>query len=1223
MDQETKKQIKKMVLFLRNLLENDLAIVMKRYGIFTDRAWMEVEAIPKLTDDLHVTRERLEAAMGPDLGRGVTKPKAAELYIREAGFTHLNRLAGLKVLEVRELIPEVIQNRSEYAGRSLYQRDYRDAHPEEAQRADDALPAALEAMCRKVSRQIKFVFDMKSESSILWPRYAALKEAIDKINALPEAVWREDEIIGWIYQFYNAEEKEAIRKRGKPKLPIEVAVINQFFTPRWVVKFLVDNTLGRLWLEMHPDSERVRTKCDYLVPEPLSKGDEDDQEDKIELDPDSPINNPEAESRRDAKLPQDLKLIDPACGTMHFGHYAFEVFQEIYRDASERGWVEQEDALEDLDIPLAILKRNLYGVDIDLRAVQLAALSLYVKARTAQREAGMADKEVAKLPWQVNLVSADARLTDGDVREAFLKKYQDDPKLQKVWEELFTEMEDIAQVGSLLRVEERFKQLLKAYKPPSVEGLTKEEQESLPGMEAPVRQMQLGEADRTGTWSPRRTLQQMLADLKDFAREALDEQDVNAQIFAVEAEKALGLLDVLMQRYEVVVMNPPYGWPTENGKKYLIDIYPQTKNDLYAAFIERASELAASIGYVGCLASRTFLYLSRYENLRSQILMRDSIPVVMLDFGFGVLDDAMVETNAFILRNMESEARDEFPTIFIRLSDENDRVKDFEDVIHVEMKDERAYCEFLQEFNNIPRSPFAYWAPNSMRRHFADLPSLEPAYAIVRAGLSTGDDKRFVRYRWEVSHEDLGLRWRRFSKGGDYSKCYYDFDLVLDFSPNAVDVMSKQGNKLANRQHYGKEGLTYPRVTVKGFNVRRYPKNSVFSDKGCCIFPNKSDDFWFLLAFLNSTLVQAYLLMLTPSRSFEVSHVGALPVANMKGKLREEIARFARTSYQLKAAWDSGNEISSSFDRPWILLSFMGTFVLAEDTLCFDNKSFEIPESLQRRSVSSTNTSASIAEVLAKLEAIEHEANSILKYNQALLDELVYSAYSIKLSDRLIITRELGQRPTEIVWPQMESKSRREKQKEHVHRLISYLILESLTEDQDGVISFVDVGEPTVLDHIRSKIESEFGEDRALDIETEAGQILGKSVADWIDGPFIKWHTQLYKKRPIIWHISSPKRTFGCLVYYHKMSCDTLVSVRTVYLWRLRDQIKAELETALAKEDHKRASVLETALEDIGELDQALEEILASGWDVDIDAGVKPNILPLQEAGVLRYKKLV
>ena len=330
--------------------------------------------------------------------------------------------------------------------------------------------------------------------------------------------------------------------------PAEVAVINQFFTPRWIVKFLVDNTLGRLWLEMHPDSPRVRAKCDYLVPEPLAgdrgqgsgdrgqgSGDRGqgtgDREQGFALDPDSPINNPKAPPRRKAKQPQDIRLIDPACGAMHFGHCAFEVYYEIYLDyyelyaepISESANGESAIANRQSEIPAAILRYNLFGVDIDLRAVQLAALSLFIKAKTADPNAHIT---------QMNLVVADAVLPDDGVRTQFLDRYKNDKVVQDAVRQVLDEMANVAEVGSLLRVEERLRAILaKAGHRAGEETarLDPRTQRPLPGMGGKGGQLALVDLPEAQPedWSAHYTVARLLDDLREFAAQALQTHDLH------------------------------------------------------------------------------------------------------------------------------------------------------------------------------------------------------------------------------------------------------------------------------------------------------------------------------------------------------------------------------------------------------------------------------------------------------------------------------------------------------------------------------------------------------------------------------------------------------------------------------------------------------------------------------------------------------------------------
>ena len=1191
-----KAAIKSMVLFLRRTLEDDYTVVLRRFGLYTDRNWLE-------KDQPH--RERMVAAMQPEIARikaaGTNDTRQAEQeatrwYIREAAFTMLNRLVGLKCLEVRGLFPEVIQTRVEYGGRSEYHRNWRADHLEAASGSDDGLPAMLVAACREVTSQIGTLFDPDSDNSIVLPRYATLKEAIARINALPEDHWCEDEIIGWIYQFYNAEEKESIRKRGKPRLPIEVAVINQFFTPRWIVKFLVDNTLGRLWLEMHPDSPRVRNKCDYLVPEVLGteESSESNEDKQVVLDPDSPINHPHAPPRRDAKLPQELKLIDPACGAMHFGHYAFEVFTAIYQDTREQGYVDQALALDDMDIPLAILHHNLYGVDIDLRAVQLAALALYLKARTALRDQGVSNETATAQSWQVNLVSADARLPANGMREDFLRDYEDDKSLQRVWRELFIEMEDIAQVGSLLRVEQRFKALLEQQKPPTVD---------LEGTTSP--QLSFDNSPEA-TWNePRRSLETMLGHLRAFARDALETADVNAQLFAAEAEKTLGLLDILMQDYDVVVMNPPYGDTLDDARKYLARMFPKTKKDLYAAFIERAFQMIKKLkGYSGGLTHRSYLYLTSFTKLRDILIHKNNIPT-MLDLGWGILDGAAVETVA----SVNSPNIKDLLTIFINVVDKrDDRQSVFENNLH-EMWHGRQPITIslarLDSFSTIPDAPFAYWSSTSLKLYFKNFPTFDPNYADVRQGMTTANDQLFLRTWWEIGLDQIGIdrRWCYFAKGGEFSRYYSNIDLIVDWNGNGNKIKKyvcerypylndKYDWVVKNEAFFFREGATWPRISMKGFGVRYLPKDHIFADKGPLISFHNSNLLWYGIGWINSSLVQIFLFMLTPSRSFEISHIKALPFCEPSKPIQQTVATRAKEIHDIKAIWDTGNEICTRFDKPWLLK-------VAEES---DTTNFDL---------------------LTALDMLEHqeaETDTQLQQLQHEIDEAVYHLYDISATDRVLIERELGTRPPELVWPQMEGKSKTEKRKEHVRRLFSFFLLNLLKNDPDGLIPlFSGTGEPTVIERLRSTLEENFGM-AALALEDAAVQVLGRQLESWLEREYSKWHQQLYKRRPIVWHLASERGTFAILLYYHKLSADTLPKLRSSYVRRKIDTLGTALRRATERQERELVLELETQTDDLRVFDERLEQVINTGYSPMIDDGVKQNILPLQEAGLLRHK---
>jgi hypothetical protein len=1285
MNRQAKSAIKSLVLTLRRRLEDDIAIKLKRYG-FAGERWLPLERLPHVQRDDQATIDhfRLKAALEQHLRRIGAEPvkatsqqqaEAVDWFVREVAFTHLNRLVALKCLEVRDLIPEIITARDAYGGRSRAHYDYRNAHPDEAREADDALPATIRHVCRQVYAEFKFLFDVGDPAtgrqppahSILWPSYPVLKECIQLINDLDRdaghdtehaarnTLWDEDEIIGWIYQFYNAEQKEAIRKRGRPRCPAEVAVINQFFTPRWIVKFLVDNTLGRLWLEMHPDSERVRAKCDYLVPEPLQQGSEsasqrgdfaNSQTRRFALDPDSPINDPKAPPRREPKRPQDIRLIDPACGTMHFGHYAFEVFQEIYRDALEHGWLDDSPSPDDRergpggegDIPAAILRHNLYGVDIDLRAVQLAGLSLFIKAKTANPDAHIS---------HVNLVVADAVLPPDGARQRFLDQYKDDKVVQNAVRQVLDEMANVAEVGSLLRVEERLQDILAKAGHAAVQDRSTgsrqvwdaERQQGLPGFEPPTRQLSLAEAAGAvpEEWGAHYTLARLLDDLRAFAAEALQTHDLNAQLFAEEVEKSVHLLDVFLNDYDVVVMNPPYGVATGVAKRYLKRVYPRSWNDLGTAFVERATDLSAK-GYAGALTSRTYMFLIRLLKFREGVILPKLRLVAMADLGREVLDDAMVETAAYIAGSKSSTVTKS--TLFFRLVDvEGDKKQQ-----HLEKglrnitarSDEVAAFAMKQErFAEIPGMTFAYWAPESVFDLFELFPPFGPAFGDVRPGLTTRDNKRFLREWWEVCQDSIGLgkTWVPFAKGGGYSPLYYDSDLLLLWENDGSELrefITSMGDPetkfIANQEYYFREGLTYPRVTDKGFNVRYLPAGYIFAEKGISIFFEDPSLIWPSLAWLNSAAVQYLLLLMTASRSWEKSHVSSLPFPLVERGA--ELGGLGRQAYDLKRAWDDCNETSKGFDAPWLIQAHRGT--LLTDTAT-DLNLPNLPIS------QSTN----LLTLLDYVRAVERAADARLQELQTQIDETVYDLYEISLEDRALIERELGDRPPELVWPQMEGKSDKEKRREHVRRLVSYFLLQALKEKRDGILPLTPgTGQATALDEVRRRMEVEFGEAAAFRMETEIKQVLGQSIADWLDGPFSQWHVKLYKRRPVIWHLASPRNLFGCFVYIHKLDRDTLRKVQTLYLWPRRRAAEAELETARAAKASRRIEQAEGILDDLAEFEKRLLAVIhaqveceipdwAEGpfrdgvYDPVLDDGVKVNITPLQEAEVLRHRKVV
>ncbi|MBN1139858.1 MAG: hypothetical protein JXM73_25020, partial [Anaerolineae bacterium] len=1030
MNQTAKRAIKALVLELRHSLEDDIAVQLKRYGYAGGR-WIDPARLPHIWNDdtAMAERQRMDAALAQELRRmGVAAPdeatpkqreEAVGWFVREIAYTHLNRLVALKALEVRGLIPEVITTRDAYGGRSRAHYDLRNAHPELARGADEGLAEAIRQVSRRVYRDFRLLFDVGDPAedrpapvnTLVWPSHTTLRAAVAAINDLDaraetdaSTLWLEDEIIGWLYQFYNAEQKEAIRSRGKPRRPAEVAVINQFFTPRWVVKFLVDNTLGRLWLEMHPDSERVRAKCDYLVPEPLpspSEGEGPGVRVKFPLDPDSPINNLHAAPRRPAKRPQEIRLIDPACGTMHFGHYAFEVFQAIYDDAFDHGWLDAgmpqsriQNPKSKIDVPAAILRYNLYGVDIDLRAVQLAGLSLYMKARTAEAallgspaQVGLDETRIN----QVNLVVADAVLPEDGPRSEFLKQYADNKPVQRAVAQVLDEMANVAEVGSLLRVEERLRQSLAdaGYEPP--EAWRAERQRNLPGLEPSHHQLSLADAPGVDPdqWGAHYTVDRLLEDLRAFAARALRQHDLNAQLFAQEASKGVQLLDVFLDSYDVLVMNPPYGQALDWS---LITNAQEANYNLYCAFLLRARELIAQGGYVGALTDRTYMQLVSFENFRMHLL--HALPILAaVDLGWDVLDDANVATCAAIF----GRANESGQATFVRCLDVEAKEEHYQsrlNVLKVGEKGSDTFTVDLKDFEIIPTHPYSYWAPRSIVTAFRDWGTLEPSVAIVRKGLSPGHSPRFVREHWEVRPSSIGMHyWAPYANGGSFSPYYRDNESVVFWLTDGQEIKSlKPKSVIRSEALYGMPGLTYGKRHHL-LNVQFLEEGHIFSNEGYIIRTERSHDDSVLASLLNSNVIR-FCINLIAGLHKEVTSVKSLPVPLRAFHDELPALRNSTIIYKAKRAWDTGNELCTRFDVPWLVQASRGQLLADSPDL---HPATQYP----------TSRSANLLALLDHVHAVEIATDARLQALQAVIDEAVYGLYEISLEDRVLIEREL------------------------------------------------------------------------------------------------------------------------------------------------------------------------------------------------------------------------
>ena len=626
-DQSTRGRLQKLVNTCRSLLSDEFSIQLQQnYGL--DPKTGEVTSMARLThlDDrqrhtAEVLRQTLAHYLGADADDTDHRIAILDRMVREQAFTVLNRLAALLMMEARGQLIESVSKGYQSRGYQLYSKIAGTALGETGQ----AYQVYLFSVFDELSQELPALFDRYAANGLLFPRETALRALLDELNHFEiESLWAADETIGWIYQYFNSkEERKAMRDASQaPRNSRELAVRNQFFTPRYVVEFLVDNTLGRLWFNATGGQTDLRDRCKYLLVKP------DEQ--------------PQAAIK--LRDPRTLKLLDPACGSMHFGLYAFDLFAEIYREAW--AWEQQHGpgsldvstqpqvALKPLsqtyedeaaflrDVPRLIIEYNIYGVDIDPRAAQIATLALWLRAQRAWHDTSVKAKDRPRI-GQGHVVAAVAPPAEKELRLQFAAQL--DQRDAELFEKTLQMLKGLPELGVLLQVERELPYLI----------------ETVYGKNTDL----FNDRKKAKTWA------QIESDLRtaltEFAQAA--KSTYQGRLFAQDALQGLRLIDLCREVFDVVVMNPPFGALASGTKDQLAKAYPRSKNDLLAIMVERGLELLRAGGRIGAITSRTCFFLSSFQKWREQVVLGIARPEVMADFGLGVMDDAMVEAAAYVL----------------------------------------------------------------------------------------------------------------------------------------------------------------------------------------------------------------------------------------------------------------------------------------------------------------------------------------------------------------------------------------------------------------------------------------------------------------------------------------------------------------------------------------------------------------------------------------------
>jgi hypothetical protein len=644
MDKDTRNAIERATQKARRLLEEDFAEQLD--GVFDVRADGRIASKggAHLTGRQHLLRDKIVAAIEHKRSAGMKPEDAVADYVRDAAFTALNRFAALKMLEARELVQECVSRGDASSGFS----EFCGLAP--ALKTADGLGYRLyiESIFDELSTEVKVLFDRRDPASVLWPTKLAFDDLLAILNhADLVGVWSEDETIGWIYQFFNSgEERRKMRDESQaPRNSRELAIRNQFFTPSYVVQFLCDNTLGRIWHGMRGGDTRLAAVCEFLV---------------HNADGDA-----EGEGRA-KKDPRDIRIIDPACGSGHFLLYCFLLLLIIYEEAWADEASPESDAtgrslrtdyltLDELRkaAPALILSHNLHGVDIDPRCAQIAQLALWMRGQRAFKEAGVArsDRPVIR---RANIVIAEPMPGDTKLLDEFATTLRP-AFMASLFKEIVSEMRLAGEMGALLPIERKLSTSIQSARLAFSEQ-AKRSDDFLPGF-APVKRQ--GELDLSGIDNFaffERAEEQMLGSLQKYVSDAVNGRGTRRRLFADDAEQGIAFVETMGRKFDVVLMNPPFGAGSLLAKKELAKTYPRTKNNVYATFVERGVEILCPSGMLGALTSRTGFFLSSFQKWREDILLQEAPPTVFADLGYGVLDGAMVEVAAYCLRKVKAKS---------------------------------------------------------------------------------------------------------------------------------------------------------------------------------------------------------------------------------------------------------------------------------------------------------------------------------------------------------------------------------------------------------------------------------------------------------------------------------------------------------------------------------------------------------------------------------------
>ncbi len=1073
-----------------------------------------------------------------------------ERYVMGVGYTVVNRLTALRCMEVRGFLDRPVTQFGESGTTPAAEK----IETEEFLSPEDALIEAYDRECEKLTDEIEILFDPDSPYSIIDPDVEIFEELCRKLDDVPDAVWRADDVLGWVYEYYNASKLDELRRKGDREglEPEDVPPANQFYTPHWVVRMLTDNSLTKMYLESKGELlSTIEEQQDFTTEQRKFRDISPDETPSLADFSTYLVPTEDEGQAPDFEEPKDIRVIDPACGSGHFLLYAFDVLERI--------WHRERPDLDRTEIPEKILRYNLYGIDLDLRACQLAAFNLYLKARGRSEEEGKTDFEMP----EIGIVCADAKIANVEAAsQVFGEVAGDQPEIRGALENILGAFENVQGLGSLLDVKGTLE-----------DEFTMEEQPTL--MDA-----------ISGPGS--------LSNFLDNLHQEIAEQRNGESFLAKDLKSFLRVLVILSQDYDVALMNPPYG--SRNRMPDVVKTYVEErynyKPEFYINFFEVCDRLTKTNGRVGMLVPRTFMFKRTFEQFREDFVGERGTFDFLAEFGLGILDNATVRTVGTVVRTDQSLTEDSIGE-FYRLHDieKENKEQKFLQGAYVNGVDEdgiqRRYSRQISEFSAIPGSPISYWVPFELRQHYesdtvfdADNARVDrSSLGVVKQGLATGNNDRFVRQFWEA----VGDGWEPFAKGGEDAWILPHIGNTVWWANEGEELKRIDTSRPQNTQYYFEEALTYTYIKEGGRRFGYLNGNSIFSHTGFAFIPKSSP--WPILAYANSNLITYLMLGQTVGRHWNVGEVSKLPW-DEELKEKQDLKNQAKEVVGLLLGLRQGDFSSPYYNGP-LLLKILGENVALRG---YDHPHRNILDEIQPVKVKEDyDLNTSLSELGIAAERYRARVNTKLEKKAEEIDESLFNHFGIPRDQQQEILQEVALRTNEDPRTSIDHSPENITEpsddfEDLIKDLLLHLIINIVHKDSDGIvpINFESETEESLMDRLETEFErifEKYAQDRLAEVDQQLGNKQPGSEAypniqSWIQNDLFEYHLSRFENTPILWRLSTerlvsgPKSEgFACLVDYRQLGPSLFDRIESRYL----EPLKTEYRTRRNAADQRRS----------------------------------------------------